>query len=80
MQKCHAGKEADRLLKSFFTKYRGNFLECDLSAVSVSAQCEGHRQTTDTYLAMLAEKHSLKLATLDEPLKSRFRDFVEFVA
>ena len=80
MQKGHTGKEADRLLKNFITKHRANFLACDLSAAGVSAECDGHRQTTDTYLAMLAKKHSIKLATLDEPLKMRFPDLVELVA
>ncbi len=80
MQKGHTGKEANMLLKNFLTRHRANFLECDLSAVGTSAQCDGHRQTTDTYLAMLAEKHSIKLATLDEPLKNRFPDLVKLIA
>ena len=80
MQKGHNGKEADRVLKSFVAQRRADFLACDLSAVGVSTQCEGHRQTTDAYLVLLAKKHSIKLATLDEALKSRFPDLVELVA
>lgn len=79
MQKGHTGKEADKLLENFLAKYRSTFLNCDLSAAGVSGQCEGHRQTTDAYLVMLAKKHRLKLATLDEPLKKRFPDLVELV-
>ncbi|MEO5802533.1 MAG: PIN domain-containing protein [Verrucomicrobiota bacterium] len=79
MQKGHTGKEADLFLKNFISRHRERFLDCDISATGVAGQCDGHRQTTDTYLAMLAKKHRTKVATFDKPFKNRFPDLVELV-
>lgn len=79
MQRRHTGNEANRLLENFISQHRSRFIGCDLSAAGISAECDGHRQTTDTYLARLAEEHDLTLATMDEPLKGRFPDLVELV-
>ena len=47
------------------------FLPCDLSPSELGAawrQTMGYRQTTDVYLALLAQHHGVQLATLDRKL------------
>jgi predicted nucleic acid-binding protein len=50
-------------LSEFVRKYRCRFIPDDFSPRRIAA--ESSRQFTDLYLAELAEKHRMKLATLD---------------
>jgi predicted nucleic acid-binding protein len=50
-------------LSEFVRKYRCRFIPDDFSPKRVAA--ESSRQFTDLYLAELAERHRMKLATLD---------------
>jgi predicted nucleic acid-binding protein len=72
MQKGASGADADRALKDFVSKYRSRLISDDLSATAIAGLNQGHRQTTDSYLAMLAKHHGIKLATLEEALATRF--------
>jgi len=60
-------------------KYRFRLIADELSAAVISGLNQGHRQTTDSYLAKLAEHHGIKLATLEEALATRFPGFTEWV-
>ena len=42
-------------------------------------RAEGHRETTDSYLATLAKYHGIKFATLEEALAKRFPGVSEWV-
>ena len=79
MQKGASGTDADTALKDFVSKYRSRLIPDDLSATAIAGLNQGHRQTTDSYLAMLAKQHSIKLATLDEALANRFPGITEWV-
>jgi predicted nucleic acid-binding protein len=79
MQKGHKPAEADRVLADFVGKHRAKLIPADISATEISGFNVGHRTTTDSYLAMLARKHRLTLATLDQPLANRFPDLVRYV-
>ncbi len=79
MQLGASGAEADKALQDFVSKFRSRLIPCDISATEISNLSQGHRQTTDAYLAMLAKNHRIKIATLDEPFAKRFPSFVEFV-
>jgi predicted nucleic acid-binding protein len=50
-------------LSEFVRKHRCRFIPDDFSPQSITA--ESSRQFTDLYLAELAERHRMKLATLD---------------
>ena len=58
-------EEARWMLKSFWKEYDPQFISCDLSAVD-GANAPTSSKTTDFYLASLAEKHGMRLATLDQ--------------
>jgi predicted nucleic acid-binding protein len=79
MQKGHTPTEADKFLADFVSKHRSKLIPADISATEIAGFNLGHRTTTDSYLVKLAEKHGLKLATLDEPLSRRFPGSVEYV-
>lgn len=72
-------RDADKTLQNFVAQFRSHLIPCDISAMKISGLCDGHRQTTDVYLAMLAKKQRLKIATLDEPFAKRFPSIVELV-
>jgi predicted nucleic acid-binding protein len=79
MQKGHTPSEASRTLADFVSKHRSKLIPADISATAISDFDVGHRTTTDSYLAMLARKHGVKIATLDEPFSKRFPGLVQFV-
>jgi uncharacterized protein len=79
MQKGASGADADEALKDFVSKYRSRLIPDNLSATSISGLNQGHRQTTDSYLAMLAKHHGIKLATLEEAFANRFPETSEWV-
>ena len=79
MQKGASGADADRALKEFVSKYRSRLIPDDLSATAIAGLNQGHRQTTDSYLAMLAKHHGIKFATLEEALAKRFSGVSEWV-
>lgn len=79
MQKGATAAEADNALKDFVTNFRSRMIPCDLSAVHIAGLGTGHRQTTDSYLAMLAQSHGLKIATMDQPFAERFPAIVEWI-
>ncbi len=59
-----AADRLDHLLSKLHNRHR--FLPDDLSSRrNFPAWCGNHRRTTDSHLLALAEKHGLKLATLD---------------
>jgi hypothetical protein len=72
MQKGASGGDADKALSAFVSKYRSRLIHDDLSATAIAGLNQGHRETTDSYLAMLAQHHGIKLATLEEALAKRF--------
>jgi toxin-antitoxin system PIN domain toxin len=79
-QMGHTPSEADRSLADFVAKHRHRLLAADLSATVIAGLSPGHRTTTDCYLAMLAQTHNVKIATLDRAFANRFAGVVEFVA
>lgn len=80
MQKGASGKDAEKRLENFVARHRSRLVPCDLPAANVAGQCDGHRQTTDVYLAQLAVRHKLKLVTFDQSLAKRFPESVRLVA
>ena len=66
--------EARRLLKKFIADYQADRIPDDLDALDSHPQTSD--QVTDHYLADLASKHGLKLATLDGQLKHPSADLV----
>jgi predicted nucleic acid-binding protein len=56
-------------LSGFIRKHRCRFIPDDFSPRTIGAQSS--RQFTDLYLAGLAEKHRMKLATLDRRISHR---------
>ena len=79
MQKGASGTDADRALKDFVSKYRSRLIPDDLSATAIAGLNQGHRETTDSYLATLAKHHGIRFATLEEALAKRFPGFSEWV-
>jgi len=79
MQNGASGADADKALKDFVSKYRSRLIPDDLSATAIAGLNQGHRQTTDSYLAMLARHHGIKFATLEEALAKRFPGVSEWV-
>jgi predicted nucleic acid-binding protein len=61
-------------LSEFVRKHRCCFIPDDFSPRSISA--ESSRQFTDLYLAELAEKHRMNLATLDTRISHRSVEIV----
>ena len=67
MQKGAGGADADTALKDFISKYRSRLIPDNLSATAIAGLNQGHRQTTDSYLAMLAKHQGIKFPTLEDP-------------
>ena len=80
MQKGHTPAEADKSLADFVARHRSMIIPADISATAIAGFNVRHRTTTDSYLAMLAKQHSLKIATLDEGFANRFSGIVELVS
>ena len=59
--------EAREMLRDWERARRPQLLPCDLKALETDAPPTGTR-TTDFYLASLADKHGMRLATLDESI------------
>jgi hypothetical protein len=79
MQKGASGADADKALRDFVSKYRSRLIPDDISATAIAGLSEGHRQTTDSYLATLANHHGIKFATFEEALAKRFPAISEWV-
>jgi predicted nucleic acid-binding protein len=79
MQKGASARDADKALGDFVKTFRARLIPANISATKIAGFNAGHQTTTDSYLAMLARKHGVTLATLDEPLANRFPGSVEFV-
>jgi hypothetical protein len=60
---------AREALHDFIAQYHALFLPDDLAALKSPAQ--NSEQVTDFYLAELAEKHQMKMATLDTRISHR---------
>jgi toxin-antitoxin system PIN domain toxin len=58
--------DARRLLKDFITQHKVECVEADLPALE--SQASKSEEVTDAYLAELASRRNLKLATLDRTL------------
>lgn len=58
-------REAKRMLHDWKEARKPGFIACDLEALAMDSPPTG-KQTTDFYLASLAAKHGMELATLDE--------------
>jgi predicted nucleic acid-binding protein len=59
--------EARRMLRAWKEARKPGFVACDLEALDMAEPPSG-KLTTDFYLASLAQKHGLRLATLDESI------------
>lgn len=57
--------EARRMLKDWKEARKPKFVPCDIGVLEADAPSRG-TLTTDFYLASLAHKHGMQLATLDE--------------
>lgn len=57
--------DARKMLRDWKRARKPQFLACDLDSLDSAEPPTGTR-TTDFYLASLAEKHGMRLATLDE--------------
>ncbi len=79
MQLNTAPKDAFSMLNEILKAYGAKFLSSDLSAAATAKDVGEHRATTDAYLARLAEKHGLTVATLDESFARRWPKRVELV-
>jgi uncharacterized protein len=80
MQKGHTPSEADKSLADFVARHRSELIPADISATEIAGFNLGHRTTTDSYLAMLAKRHGVRIATLDEGFATRFPELVELVS
>ena len=60
-------QDARKVLKDWREKRKPKFIPCDLEALDMDPPATGSR-TTDFYLASLASKHGMELATLDQDL------------
>ncbi|HEY5914846.1 MAG TPA: PIN domain-containing protein [Verrucomicrobiae bacterium] len=62
--------DARRTLKDWLEKRKPEFIPCDAALLDTDP-APGSAQTTDFYLAGLAEKHGMQLATLDQGIKHK---------
>lgn len=60
--------EAKKMLRNWRRFKRPRFVPCDLEALDMEEPRVGSR-TTDFYLASLASRHGMQLATLDDDIK-----------
>ena len=79
MQLNYTGKEADELLADFISKHRARLVAANISAKKIKGHCQGHRETTDAYLAELAKAHALAVVTLDKSFAKKFPGTVELI-
>jgi predicted nucleic acid-binding protein len=79
MQLNTAPKDAFAMLQEILKLHGAKFIPSDLSAAAISNDVVGHRATTDAYLARLAEKHGLTVATLDEDFARRWPARVKLI-
>jgi len=77
MQKGHTAAQADKSLADFVARHRLRLIAADISATAIGGFNLGHRTTTDSYLAKLAESHGLTIATLDQGFAARFPRIVD---
>jgi predicted nucleic acid-binding protein len=66
---------AKAALADFVVKHKTEFISADVSAISLNARTS--ERVTDTYLADLAARHKMKLATFDMGIK---HNAVEMIA
>ena len=71
-------EEALRLLTAFKTKRMVGFVPDDLTATDAPAPT--HRKTTDVYLASLAARHGMKLATIDRGINHASVEVIDIAA
>jgi len=67
--------DARKLLQDFISQQKPAFIPCDVRALDGNP-APGSGTTTDWYLANLADKHGLKLATFDAGLKHAAAELV----
>ena len=60
-------EQARKMLRDWKAARKPEFVPCDIEALKTNAPKSGN-QTTDFYLAGLAEKHGMKLATLENKM------------
>ena len=58
------------MLREWKAAEKPEFISCDLDALDKDDPSTG-KHTTDLYLASLAQKHGMQLATLDEGINHR---------
>jgi predicted nucleic acid-binding protein len=77
----HSAGEALRLVRLLSNKRGVKFLPADINCAGRSnfEGVTGHRQWNDFYLAGLAEKNGLKLATFDEAIARSFPQSVQLI-
>lgn len=63
-------EQARKMLRDWKTAKKPEFVPCDIEALKTHAPKTG-TQTTDFYLAGLAEQHGMKLATLENKMAHR---------
>jgi predicted nucleic acid-binding protein len=65
-------QQAENHLTSLISKYRGLFVNCDVSVDALKGKITGHGQLTDKYLVQLCAKHALRLATFDKSIPAAY--------
>jgi predicted nucleic acid-binding protein len=66
--------DAERLLGDFWKNLIPEFVQDDFSAAGINARTSD--ELTDLYLAELAQRHNMKLATLDRGIKHRASEII----
>jgi predicted nucleic acid-binding protein len=61
-------QQAKKMLQDWKAAQKPEFVPCDLDALDMQDPATG-KQTTDFYLASLAQQHGMRLATLDEGIR-----------
>ena len=79
MQLGTSKSDAFRLLEDTVRLHRGTLVPADLGVLEIKDDVAGHRNTTDAYLAHLAKKHGLTVATMDKAFAHRFPKLVNMV-
>jgi predicted nucleic acid-binding protein len=79
MQLGASKTDAFSLLDETVRLHRNQLIPADVNVSEIRGDVEGHRNTTDAYLAHLANKHGLIVATLDRAFARHFPKRVEFV-
>jgi toxin-antitoxin system PIN domain toxin len=79
MQLGASPSDAHSALESTVRRHRARLVPANVSATRLRGLVEGHRHTTDAYLAELARAHGLTLVTLDAVLVRRFPRVTELI-